>query len=82
MHKSQNMKERIFKSWTLTRILFLILGTSIIIQSVLSQQWAGILFGSYFASMGLFAYGCASGNCYGGNCTVDPKQASDSTNEN
>lgn len=80
--KYNTMKERILKNWTLTRTLFLILGVVIIIQSILNQQWFGILFGSYFASMGLFSYGCASGNCYGGNCEVNPKQTSDSTSEN
>jgi len=26
----------------------------------------GVVFGGYFASMGLFAFGCASGSCFGG----------------
>jgi hypothetical protein len=39
------------------------MGTYIIVQSVLEQQWIGILLGGYFAAMGLFAFGCAAGNC-------------------
>ena len=57
------MKERILTGWTLTRVLYLVMGTYIIVQSVLEQQWIGILLGGYFASMGLFAFGCAAGNC-------------------
>jgi hypothetical protein len=76
------MKERILKNWTLTRVLFLILGISIMVQSILDLQWFGVLFGGYFASMGIFSFGCASGNCYGGNCAVPSKQTSDSTNQN
>lgn len=71
------MKERILKNWTLSRALFLILGSVVIIQSILNQQWPGILFGSYFASMGLFSFGCASGNCYNGNCSIDNKPATE-----
>jgi hypothetical protein len=26
----------------------------------------GVVFGGYFAFMGLFAFGCASGSCFGG----------------
>ena len=57
------MKERILTGWTLTRVLYLVMGTYIVVQSVLEQQWIGILLGGYFASMGLFAFGCAAGNC-------------------
>ena len=68
------MKERILTNWTFTRVLYLIMGCAVIIQSVMSQQWFGVAFGGYFAAMGLFAFGCASGNCFGGNCEVEPKQ--------
>lgn len=32
------------------------------------NEWMGALLGTYFASMGLFAFGCAGGQSYGGNC--------------
>ena len=67
------MKERILTNWTFTRALFLIMGTMVIVQSVMSHQWFAVLFGAYFASMGLFAFGCASGNCFGGSCATDAK---------
>ena len=73
------MKERILTNWTFTRALYLIMGCAVIIQSVISQQWFGVAFGGYFAAMGLFAFGCAAGNCFGGNCEVEPKQKASTT---
>ena len=70
------MKERILSKWTLSRALYLFMGVMILVQSAMSHQWLGVAFGGYFASMGLFAFGCASGNCFGGSCEVDPKQKS------
>lgn len=70
------MKERILTNWTFARVLYLIMGIAVIIQSVISQQWFGVAFGGYFASMGLFAFGCAAGNCFGGHCTVEPRKKS------
>ena len=58
------MKNRIVSGWTLSRLLYVLLGTLIIIQASLDKQWAGILFGGYFLTMGIFGFGCAGGNCY------------------
>ena len=68
------MKERILNNWTFMRALYLIIGTAIIVQSIMSQEWFGVAFGGYFASMGLFAFGCAAGNCFGGNCSIEQEQ--------
>ena len=65
------MKERILTNWTFTRAFYLIVGIFVVIQSFMGQQWLGIAFGGYFAAMGLFAFGCASGNCFGGNCSAE-----------
>ncbi|MBD3749284.1 MAG: hypothetical protein IE931_07305 [Sphingobacteriales bacterium] len=62
------MKERILTNWTFSRIIYLVLGVVLIIQFSINKQWFGVAFGAYFASMGLFAFGCASGNCASGNC--------------
>ncbi len=67
------MKERILTNWTFTRALYIIMGITVIIQSAMSRQWSGVVFGVYFASMGLFAFGCAAGNCYGGSCETEEK---------
>ena len=75
------MKKRILTNWTFTRALFLIMGTMVVVQSVISHQWFAVLFGAYFAAMGLFAFGCASGNCFGGSCSKEPKDISNSAIE-
>jgi hypothetical protein len=68
------MKDGILTNWTFVRVLYLLIGLFVIGQSAMSHQWVGILIGGYFASMGLFAFGCASGNCFGGSCAFEPKQ--------
>ena len=73
------MKERILSNWTFSRALYLVFGIVLIIQSAMSHQWFGVVFGGYFSAMGLFAFGCAAGNCFGGNCKVEPKQNENTT---
>ena len=68
------MKTRILTDWTFIRALYLLMGGYIIFQSAIHQQWLGVALGGYFASMGLFAFGCASGNCFN---TIAPKQKID-----
>lgn len=58
------MRNRILTGWTLSRLLYVLLGVLITIQAILDKQWAGILFGAYFFIMGIFGLGCAGGNCY------------------
>jgi hypothetical protein len=60
------MKERILTGWTFSRAAYFIMGSFIIADSIISKQWVALAFGVYFASMGLFAFGCAAGNCYTG----------------
>ncbi len=60
------MKERILTGWTVTRILYLVMGIAVMVQGLTEQVYWGIAFGAYFAAMGLFNFGCAAG-CYGGN---------------
>jgi hypothetical protein len=68
------MMKKITTGWTFTRAIFLILGGLMVAQAFFEKQWFGVAIGSYFAAMGLFSFGCAAGNCYGGNCTVDNEQ--------
>ena len=70
------MKQRILSNWTFTRAMFLVMGILVIIQSAMISQWLGVVFGMYFASMGLFAFGCAAGNC-----ATEPLQKSNTTIE-
>ncbi len=68
------MKQRLLTNWTFTRALYVVMGILVAIQSIEPLQWFGIILGVYFASMGLFSFGCASGACFGGNCNSEPVQ--------
>lgn len=65
------MKERLLTGWNVQRIFYLIAGGGMVAISISDRQWAGMLIGVYFAAMGLFAFGCASGNCFGGACRTE-----------
>lgn len=65
------MKERILTGWNFQRVLYLLIGSIVIIQSVIAKQWIGIPLGGYFAAMGLFRFGCAAGGCYQGSCNTE-----------
>ena len=58
------MPEQIISGWNLQRGIFLTVGIITIFESIINQEWIGIIFGGYFASMAIFKIGCASGNCY------------------
>jgi hypothetical protein len=75
------MKERLLTAWTFQRGLYLAMGITIIVQSIISKQIIGTFLGVHFASMGLFAFGCASGNCFGGNCQTRPMKKPDKSIE-
>lgn len=60
----QRSMERIRKGWNFIRVIYLIAGVGIMIQSLISRQWALALFGLYFTFMGLLGLGCAGGGCY------------------
>lgn len=62
------MKQRILSNWNFTRFFFTGMGIALIISSIQDFEWMGMIAGGYFASMGIFAFGCAGGNCYGGSC--------------
>lgn len=72
------MKDRILKGWNVRRVMYLVLGSIVIGQAILTQQYFLILFGVYFASMGLFNFGCASGAC---PYVPPPRETSKSTRE-
>lgn len=41
----------------------MLMGCYVVFESAKEMQWFGVIFGVYFASMGLFGFGCAGGNC-------------------
>ncbi len=57
------MWHRLRTGWTFIRGVYLLMGIFVIVQSVQEKFWAGVAFGAYFSSMGLFAFGCAGGHC-------------------
>jgi len=58
------MKERLLTGWNFQRILFLVFGALILFPAIKNFDWISLVFGGYFFSMGLFAFGCAAGKCY------------------
>lgn len=70
--------KRILIGWTMTRVLFLLLGVVMVAQSVWDKQWIGAILGSYFAAMGLFSFGCAAGHCFGSSCETHLEQKANS----
>lgn len=65
------MKERILTGWNFQRAFYLIAGAAIVVISFIDKQWMGVALGGYFASMGLFAFGCASRACFGKSCCAE-----------
>jgi hypothetical protein len=65
------MKNRILNNWTFIRALYLVIGIAAMIHALKSHAWFGLALGAYFASMGLFAFGCAAGNCYNGTISSE-----------
>jgi hypothetical protein len=61
------MKRKLLTGWNFGRVIYVLAGGVIIVQSAIMHEWIGILIGGYFASMGLFALGCAAGNCFPAN---------------
>ena len=68
------MKDRLLHDWTFMRLLYLAIGIMVMIQTFAVKEWIGFLFGAYFASMGLFRFGCAAGNCYTPSFPLTPHQ--------
>ncbi len=60
----RTLKQRLTSGWNWIRVIYLVLGISVVIQSIMIREWVGALLGSWFAVMGLFGMACASGSCY------------------
>lgn len=58
------MKDRLLTGWTIMRVIYLIMGITLIIQAIMAAQYMMIAFGGYFALMSLLGLGCMGGNCY------------------
>lgn len=51
------------RTWTITRWIYAGLGSYLVVVSIMERNWVAALFGTYFAAMGIFGFGCAVGNC-------------------
>ncbi len=60
------MKDRLLYGWTFQRGFYLLAGLIMGIVSIINGEWIGVVIGIYFASMGLFSFGCAGGHCHTG----------------
>ncbi len=68
------MIKRISTGWTFIRVLYCLMGSFVVVSSIMEKQWMGVLFGGYFIAMGLFAFGCAAGNCFNTNSMDEGKK--------
>lgn len=75
------MIERITNGWSVIRVIYLLLGSAVIAQGIMEKQWFAVAFGVYFASMGVFNYGCASGACYTSSTNRQETEANPSTQD-
>jgi hypothetical protein len=66
------MLKRIITGWTWTRWAFMSIGILMIIHAGLDEEWLFTLPGFYFAAMGIFGLGCASGSCSNNTCKGKP----------
>lgn len=49
--------------WNLRRIIYLVGGIWMIVQSAMDRMWILVPFGLYFVAMSVLKFGCAAGNC-------------------
>lgn len=66
------MKARILTGWTMMRVLYLVMGITLVIQAIMAAQYMMIALGGYFAVMAVFGIGCMGGNCYTPRVTKKP----------
>lgn len=57
------MKNRLLTGWDFRRWFYLGLGIFVIIMAIIDREWTLAIPGVYFASMAIFSFGCAAGNC-------------------
>ena len=53
----------IIQKYSIIRWFYAIVGLGIFFSALLDKKYLEMIFGLYFASMGIFNYGCAAGFC-------------------
>ncbi|MFY7964385.1 MAG: hypothetical protein ACOVO1_05780 [Chitinophagaceae bacterium] len=71
------MKSTIFNNWNFFRILRLILGIIIIVQSIYSKDWQISIIGLLFTGLAVFNIGC----CGAGGCYTSSKSSQNNNKE-
>jgi hypothetical protein len=71
------MLQRALHNWNFFRIVRLVLGVMIIVQSIQFREYWFVLVGIVFAAMAIFDMGCA-----GGACAAPPIKRSNQTDPN
>ena len=64
------MKQRILTGWNFVRVLYLLMGITLIIQSIMAHQYGMAFLGAYVAGLSVLGLGCM-----GGHCNVQSTQA-------
>jgi len=64
------MKQAIFSNWNFMRLIRLVLGITIIVQSIITKDWVVGILGIVFIAMPMFNIGC----CAVSGCTTPPKK--------
>ncbi|RQO32450.1 hypothetical protein DBR32_02265 [Taibaiella sp. KBW10] len=57
------MNRRVWGTWTVRRLAYLIIGLWIAIQSAMGQEWLLAALGGYFSVLAIFKLGCAGNQC-------------------
>ena len=63
------MKQRILSGWNFVRVLWLMMGTGILIQAITEKNFPMLLPGLYFVFASLANIGCFGGTCATGYTT-------------
>ena len=57
------MKQRILTGWNFVRVLYLLMGITLIIQSIMAHQYGMAFLGVYVAGLSILGLGCMGGHC-------------------
>lgn len=68
-----NEMKKYLKNWDLMRVLRLILGVIIVVQSIYTKEWLFIMLGIAFVLLPIFNVGC----CGASSCSVPTKTSNE-----
>ena len=71
------MKQVLFSNWNFMRFIRLILGITIIVQSIITKDWVVGVLGVLFTGMPIFNIGC----CAVSGCATPSKKVAETTKD-